>query len=414
MHEGTEIELVAGPPVHGGHCLSRFEGRVVFLRHAVPGERVLAQLTGTRQQRHWRADAIQILQPSPDRVPTPWPEAGPGGVGGGELGHIRLSAQRYWKRTVLDDALQRIGKIPDDHPARASLEVLCAPGDEEQAGLGYRSRVQFIADDAGRAGMFQYRSHQVRALAQMPLASPEIDVPTLLRRRWQPGTRIDAIAPSSGRPLILVDGKPLWGERKNVRERLELPGRGQWHYRVEGAAFWQIHRKAPEVLVEAVLAAAEVQPGDTVLDLYSGSGLFSLPLADAVGSEGAVHAIESDPGSAKQARRNAHDRPQIDLQGTEVLPGLARVGRPDVVILDPPRTGAGPAVMSRLTTSAPRRIVYVACDPAALARDVRSAREAGYELTAATGYDLFCHTHHLETIAVLEPRASVASDVRVR
>src|SRR5690625_851936 len=117
------VELTAGPPVHGGHCLSRLDGRVVFLRHAIPGERVRARLTETRKKGHWRADATQILEPSEHRVPQVWPEAGPGGVGGGELGHIDLPGQLEWKRAVLDDALARIGGLSAEHPVRQTLRV---------------------------------------------------------------------------------------------------------------------------------------------------------------------------------------------------------------------------------------------------------------------------------------------------
>lgn len=408
------VELTAGPAVHGGHCLSRLDGRVVFLRHAIPGERVRAQLTDTRKKGHWRADAIEILTPSEHRVPQIWPEAGPGGVGGAELGHIDLPGQLDWKRAVLDDALARIAGLPAGHPVRTGLRVQQAPGEEEQrGGLGYRTRIDLIADGVGRAGMYRHRSHEVLPLAQMPLAAAGIDLGELLATRWRPGARIEAVAPSAGEPLVLVDGQPRRGQRRVVRERVST-GDGSWSYRVDAAGFWQVHTHAPQVLVSAVLGAAEPVPGETVWDLYSGAGLLTLPLADAVGETGAVHAVEADPRAGRAARRNAHARDQIRLHESPTEAACTTLPRADVVVLDPPRSGAGRAVMAHLTDAGPRRMVYVACDPAALARDLGYAREGGYALTSLTGYDLFCHTHHVECVAVLEPGAPVAPDDQLR
>lgn len=403
------VELTAGPAVHGGHCLARLDGRVVFLRHAIPSERVLARLTETRKRGHWRAEAVQVLEASPDRVPTIWPDAGPGGVGGGELGHVSLPGQLDWKRSVIDDALARIAHLGTEHPARAQLSVQHPPGEVERGGLGYRTRIDLIADGAGRLGMYGYRSHEVLPVAQMPLAAPGIDVPALLARRWRAGQRVEAVAPSLGAPLVLVDGQPPHGDRRVVTERVSLPGVGEWTYRVDAAGFWQVHSHAPSVLVAAVLAAAQVQPGHTVLDLYSGAGLLTLPLADATGPTGAVHAVEADAGAARKARRNARAREQVVLHHSPAEGALDLLPRADVVVLDPPRTGAGREVMTHLTGSAPERIVYVACDPAALARDIGYARAAGYEVTALRGYDLFPHTHHVECVAVLEPVAAAGT-----
>ena len=407
------VELTAGPAVHGGHCLARLDGRVVFLRHAIPGEQVRAQLTDTRRKGHWRADAVEILAPSQHRVPHVWPEAGPGGVGGGELGHIDLAGQREWKRSVVEDALARIAGLPAEHPARSGLRVHPAPGEAERGGLGYRTRIDLIADGAGHAGMYRHRSHEVLRLTQMPLAAAGIDLGELLSTRWRPGARIEAVAPSAGKPLVLVDGEPRRGRRRVVREQVSTP-EGAWSYRVDAAGFWQVHSHAPQVLVTAVLAAAGLATGETVLDLYSGAGLLSLPLADAVGETGSVHAVEADPRAGRNARRNAHARDQLRLHDSPTEAALTALPRADVVVLDPPRSGAGRTVMTELTGRRPRRIVYVACDPAALARDLGDARERGYEVTALTGYDLFPHTHHVECVAVLEPGAPVASRDQVR
>jgi tRNA/tmRNA/rRNA uracil-C5-methylase (TrmA/RlmC/RlmD family) len=419
---GDVLTLDVGAPVHGGHCLARHDGRVVFVRHALPGERVRAVLTEARRKGYWRADAIEVLTASPDRVESLWPAAGPGGVGGGELAHVSLPGQLAWKRDVITDALRRIGRLGDDHPALAGLSVERVPGDVERRGLHTRSRIELVADGEGRAGMHRYRSHEVLALTDMPLAAEPIAAADLFGRTWRPGSTIEAVAPADGELLILVDGEPLRGGRRNVRERVRLSDGREFAYRVAGSGFWQVHLEAPRILVTAVLEAADVDPGAGVWDLYSGAGLFTVPLADEVGPEGRVDAVEDDTRAIADARRNVHGLAQAVLHGGDVAAVLAgRNGasgaapdagtgsahgpapHPDVVVLDPPRAGAGATVMDAVLAAGPDRIVYVACDPAALARDVAHARERGHELVSLRAFDLFPHTHHVECVAVLAP-----------
>jgi tRNA/tmRNA/rRNA uracil-C5-methylase (TrmA/RlmC/RlmD family) len=399
------VELVVGPVAHGGHCVARLDGRVVFVRHALPGERVRARVTETSRS-FWRADAVEVLEASPDRVTSVWPAAGPGGVGGGELAHVALGAQRSWKRAVLEEQLRRLA-----HDERA-VPVLAAPGDDERGGLAWRTRIDLVADAAGRAGMYRHRSHEVLALDSMPLASEAVAALGLFDRRWPAGSRIEAVVPAGAEGgVVLVDGVPFDlargrvdprpNARSTVREQVRTP-QGHWTYRVAAAGFWQVHREAPAVLVDAALRAAGELSGARVLDLYSGAGLFTLPLADAVGADGSVLAVEGDDRAVRDARRAVHDRPQVTLRGGDVARVLASgVGRADVVVLDPPRTGAGWRVVDEVAALAPARVVYVACDPAALARDVAWFAAAGYGLAELTGYDLFPMTHHVEAVALL-------------
>jgi len=382
------VELEVGPVAHGGHCVARLHGRVVFVRHSLPGERVRARLTESGEgRRFWRADAVEVLEASPDRVPSVWPAAGPGGVGGGELAHVAPPAQRAWKAAVLDEQLRRLAHLELDVP------VLAAPGDEERDGLAYRTRIDLVADGSGRAGMRRFRSHDVQALESMPLATET------------------AVAPAGGdEPLVLLDGVPFDlrrgrpdtrpNARSSVHERV-----GDYVYRVSAAGFWQVHREAPAVLVDAVRAGVGDVVGATVADLYSGAGLFTVPLADAVGPTGSVVSVEGDERAVRDARRTLHDRDNVTLHHGDVAQVLSRaddVVHADVVVLDPPRTGAGRAVVGAVAALRPDRVVYVACDPAALARDIGLLGEAGYRLTRLQGFDLFPHTHHLEAVAVLE------------
>lgn len=420
------MELEIGPVAHGGHCVARLAGdgptgagagervggRVVFVRHTLPGERVRARLTDSgADATFWRADAIEILDASPDRVPSAWPAAGPGGVGGGELAHVALPAQRAWKATVIAEQLQRLAKVDRE------VFVEAAPGDEARGGLGWRTRIDLVVDGAGRAGMRGIRSHDVHALTDMPLASEAIAGLGLFARKWRPGSHLEAVAPADGQtPLVLVDGVPFVGgsadkrpnARTSVRETVVVAGR-EYAYRVTADGFWQVHRAAPTVLTGAVLAGLGDVDGATVLDLYAGAGLFTLPLADAVGPTGEVVSVEGDARAVHDARRNAHDRTNIELHHGEVarvltgtLDADSDVIHADVVVLDPPRSGAGRKVIASIAELRPERIVYVACDPAALARDISYLAETGYGLTGLRAFDLFPMTHHVECVAVLE------------
>jgi tRNA/tmRNA/rRNA uracil-C5-methylase (TrmA/RlmC/RlmD family) len=413
---GDEVVLEIGNVAHGGHCVARLRtpgddgpGRVVFVRHTLPGERVRARLTETgAKASFWRADAVEVLEASPDRVESAWPEAGPGGVGGGELAHVRLEAQRAWKAGVLREQLQRLARVERDVRAEA------LPGDDERGGLGWRTRVGFLADREGRAGMRRFRSHDVLPVTRMPLMSEALADLDLLGRRWTPGARVEAVAPAGGdQPLVLVDDQPFDlrrgkadprpNARNAVREQVRVGDR-EWAYRVAGAGFWQVHREAAATLTGAVLGALGDVTGSRVVDLYSGAGLFTLPLADAVGETGTVAAVEGDARAVKDARRNLHDRGQVALHAGDVATVLAAGGagaRADAVVLDPPRVGAGRDVVRAVAGLAPSRVVYVACDPAALARDVAYLAEEGYTLADVTGYDLFPMTHHVEAVALL-------------
>jgi tRNA/tmRNA/rRNA uracil-C5-methylase (TrmA/RlmC/RlmD family) len=296
--------------------------------------------------------------------------------------------------------------------------VQAAPGDDERGGLRWRTRIDLVADADGRAGMRGFRSHDVHALTSMPLACEAIEELDLFARRWAPGALIEAVAPADGdTPIVLVDGAPFDlrrgkadprpNARVAVRERLQL-GERTYDYRVAAAGFWQVHREAPAVLVGAVLGGIGDVEGAAVLDLYAGAGLFTVPLADAVGESGEVISVEGDARAVRDARRNVHDRPHVELHSGDVARVLtgrqdadSDVVHADVVVLDPPRTGAGRKVVEGITALRPERVVYVACDPAALARDIALLGDAGYALADLQAFDLFPMTHHVEAVAVL-------------
>ncbi|MDN4482118.1 class I SAM-dependent RNA methyltransferase [Demequina lignilytica] len=393
------VRLDVGKVAHGGHCVARHEGRVVFVRHALPGEVVMARVTeGGDDARMWRADAVEVLEASPDRVPSVWPEAGPGGIGGGELAHVALPAQRRWKLAVLRESFERFARV--EFPG----EVAPAPGDDARGGLRWRTRATATAGPDGRASMHLHRGDGMRPLGALPIAVEAVER-ALLDGRFPAGSRVAAVAPGGGEARLLVDGRPWRGGRadtrpnapRRVRESVETP-QGRWDYQVDAAGFWQVHVEAPHVLVEQVLS--RVGEADVVLDLYAGAGLFTVPLA----SQGrSVTSVEADAGASRDARRNAHALPSAGIVHEDTRRFL-ETQRPtaDAVVLDPPRSGAGARTLAAVDATAARRLVYVACDPVALARDVALLAGHGFRLVEAQAFDLFPMTHHVETVATFE------------
>ena len=392
----TDIDLTVGAPAHGGHCVARHEGRVVFVRHALPGERVRARLTEAGEDaKLWRADAVEILEASDDRVESPWPEAGPGGVGGSELGHVALPAQREWKLAVLRESFERFAGRAFDGIVRA------VDGDDDDGGLRYRTRVSATANAEGKAAMHAHRSDTLHPIAAMPLAVPQVEE-ALLGSRFPAGARVQVAQGSDGTVRVVVDGAPWRAGKKDsrpnaprtLRENVTVDG-DTWDYKVDADGFWQVHRGAPALLVSEVLS--RVGDAASVADLYAGAGLFSLPLA---ASGRTVTSVEADRGASRAARRNLHAYPQASIVHGDVRRTLDHgIGRPEAVVIDPPRSGAGRRTLDALAATGTPRVVYVACDPVALARDTALLAERGYRLEDAQAFDLFPMTHHVETVA---------------
>lgn len=365
LQVGDERVVEVGPVAHGGHFIAHSDGRTLFVRHALPGEKVRIRITSV-SRKLVRADAVEVLTASSDRVPAPCPWAHPGGCGGCDFQHVALPAQRALKQQVLTEALTRFGRLTADQLAGLDLAVHELPGHPD--GLHWRTRVTWATDARGRVGLRQHHSHDVIAVDRCLIAADGVDTP---------GTHPPA---------------------KVVRE---VRGR-EW--RLAGDDFWQVHAALPEALVDAVLEFGDPRAGETWWDLYSGAGLFAAFLGEAVGAEGEVIAVESAPTGVKAARRALHDLPQVALEQSEVGPWLLTApGRPHGVVLDPPRAGAGREVLEGVTERAPDSIVYVACDPVALGRDTATLAELGYRLTALRAFDAFPMTHHLETVACFQP-----------
>jgi tRNA/tmRNA/rRNA uracil-C5-methylase (TrmA/RlmC/RlmD family) len=371
---GERFTAEVGPVAHGGHCIVRLpepESRVVFTRHCLPGETVVLEITeGTEGDSFWRADAVEVVTASPDRVEAPCRFAGPGLCGGCDFQHVAVAAQRELKAAVVREQLTRLAKL--DGPLLDDLVVEEVPGAAD--GLHWRTRMQYVDLPDGRRGMRAHRSQTVIPIDECLIAAP--------------GAREDG----------------------DVRETI-IESAGGREFQVEADGFWQVHPGAADALVETVLDFLAPVAGEKALDLYAGVGLFAAFLADRVGESGRVVAVEADAQACRNARNNLgpFKRASVSIGPVErVL--VETLDEPfDLVVLDPPREGARRKVVDQVVDRAPRAVAYVACDPAALARDVAIFAEHGYRLTRLRSFDLFPMTHHVECVALL---TRTGSDLR--
>jgi tRNA/tmRNA/rRNA uracil-C5-methylase (TrmA/RlmC/RlmD family) len=418
--EGDELELLVGAVATGGGCVARGpDGRVIFVRHALPGERVVARVTETSRS-YLRADAVAIVEPSPDRVEPPCPHAGPGRCGGCDYQHVALGAQRTLKAARVEEQLARIAGLV------RPVVVEAVPGDT--AGLGWRSRVRLAVDRGGHVGFRRHRSHEIERIDECPVATPAVAATGALAASWPGASELEVVtaaAPAGTESIVVVAphgrASPRLPELPSevglvLRHRVQRTP-GAVHvgvrdrvFRVTAGVFWQVHVGAAEALLAAVLEAATPRRGERVVDLYAGAGLFSVPLAAAVGPDGSVLAIERDQAACADARHNGRDHPGLRVLQAAVTPDLVstQIGTPDVVVLDPARQGAGTDVTMALATghaATLRVLVYVACDPASFARDAGVLASAGWRLDALRAFDIFPMTEHVELVATFSPPA---------
>ncbi|MGC4153935.1 MAG: TRAM domain-containing protein [Propionicimonas sp.] len=361
-----------GPIAHGGHCVVRVEGRVVFVRHAIPGELVTVRVSEVRS-RFARGEVAEVLEPSPQRRIPPCPIAAE--CGGCDFQHLPATASRELKRQVVAELVAH--------------QTGYAFGGEVEGfddGFGWRSRMRYHRTADGRLGLRAARSEQV---VPLPVEGCRIAAPPIARPEAPAGhDAVVAVASASG--VVIAERESL---PATVTEQV-----GESAFEVAADGFWQPHRLAPAILTGAVLEALQPRRGEHAFDLFCGVGLFAAALVAAGcrvwGIEGDRRAVALAGGNVPQARFHAGD----------VARTLRRLPpRADLVVLDPPRSGAGRKVIAEVAGRRPRAIAYVACDPAALARDLATARELGYRIEELRAFDLFGTTHHVECLAVLRP-----------
>ena len=434
---GDELELDVTAVAHGGVFVGRLGadlddsgrgGRVVFVPDAIPGERVRIRLTDVAKKSFWRGEVLEVLDASPHRQQHIWrqadvtvpPHLRPGGA---DFGHIRLSHQRVLKLDVLTDALKRFGGVDLPVEVPAPAQDFHATGGlvdaETPDGTGWRTRVSLHVDADGHVGPFAARSHTVVPVDDLPLATAGVQTAALRLARGRPG-RIDLVQPADGRVRVLPRADAAKAGPREAREAV-VERVGSREFRVDAGGFWQVHRLAAVTLDAALRAAirdvgsgrpgrddAVLDPDAWHLDLYGGVGLFAAALAELGGAR--VTSVESDPRATEHAGQNLAEWVGARAETARVDRFVARLATDasardrdrlarGVIVLDPPRSGAGREVVEAVAALGPSAVVYVACDPVALARDVATFRAEGYDLRRVSAFDLFPNSHHIEAVA---------------
>lgn len=363
--------LEVGPIAHGGHCVCRWNGMVVFVRNAIPGEVVKVRITGV-QSRFARGEVFEVIEASPLRRAAPCPIAAT--CGGCDFQHLLPEDSRELKRQVVAELVAH----------HAGYEVTARVEAPDSDGFGWRTRMRYHRDAEGRLGLRAHRSNDVVAL-------PERGCLIAAASIARPGT-----VPGGGDVLAVAAASATVIGQRGSLPRTVTEQVGSRTFEVAADGFWQSHAEAPRVLTDAVLQALRPAAGETAFDLFCGVGLFAGALVDAGCT---VLGIEGDTVATALARRNV---PEGRFYAGDVAATLRRLPeRCDIVVLDPPRAGAGKAVMAAVAARRPRAVAYVACDPAALARDLATARDLGYRLDDLRIFDLYGTTHHVECVALL-------------
>ena len=401
--QGRQLELEVTNVAHGGISVARHDGRVIFVSDAIPGERVLAEITEDSKKSFWRADTVSVVTPSEHRQAHIWgassvDRAPADRAGGAEFGHIEIGHQRELKRQVLADSLKRMAGIETD----VTVEAL--PGTAD--GTGWRTRLRLHVDETGRPGPFAARSHRVIEVEDLPLATPVVAAAAPLNDRFVGEENIEVLETSGGGARLII------GKQKPIVIRETV---GEREFQLNDGGFWQVHTAAALTLTEAVQSAINDDLFDAKahnLDLYGGVGLLAAAVGDKYGSGVRITSVESDTAATEHAGANLSDwvgasavtarvERWVNTLGASASPSEKERLRRATIVLDPPRAGAGRHVVQALAALEPAQLVYVACDPVAFARDVAFFAEHGYTLTSLRAFDLFPNTHHVEAVGTL-------------
>jgi tRNA/tmRNA/rRNA uracil-C5-methylase (TrmA/RlmC/RlmD family) len=388
-----ELTLTTGAPANGGSCVARHDGRVVFVRYALPGEKVRVRVTADRGS-YWHAEAVEVIEPSDDRRASLCPIAGVDGAGCCDLAFVEPEAARALKAEVVSNQLARLG----DYQWQGTVQPLTPVGP-----TGWRTRVRLDIGADGRAGFHRYRSDELVTdlnCGQLPAGMTD----GLACTEWPAGAHLHVVIDDNGKRHVVRTARQ---GRRTAAEVIEgdfhgVQRAGRHSWQVPVTAFWQAHCDAARTYSELVGDWAQPGPGMTAWDLYGGVGVFAAVLADAVGESGQVISVDSSRAASRAARTTLVKLPQVSVITDSVRRALTAQRRgADVAVLDPPRTGAGREVIDLLAAAEVPRVVHIGCEAASFARDVGLYRQHGYAVDKISVFDSFPLTHHIECVALL-------------
>lgn len=407
LNKGDIITVEVIRPAHGGEGIGHHGGRVIFVHGGIPGDDVDVEITQVKK-RFARGAVVKVNTASPQRVDSRCPAAA-AGAGCCDYAELSPEAELDLKIRVVTDQLERIGGLSNvDAPERVEL----APTQ------GWRTRVRLGVDASGRAGFRKVKSNDLVTEVACSQVAPE-----LLRglvgpdaRKFTPGAEVIAAIDDRGQRTVVESRKASRGRRaETILEVIEGDGNVQqtvgdhtWTFPVTG--FWQAHEAAPRAysdFIAGVLAGTELvdveKRSPVAWDLYGGVGLFVPAMARELGAH--VHSVELSEGSAEAGDRALEGLP-VTFHNGKVESVASQLPNPDVVVLDPPRTGAGSQVLGVIAEAKPQLVIHIGCDPATFARDVADWSTNGYTLDRLAVFNAFPGTHHCETIGVFSRTVS--------
>ena len=377
------ITLSIGPIAHGGHFIARHNGQVIFVRHAITDEIAIVKITSIGSKIAF-GDAIEILKPSKDRVIAPCKYSSPELCGGCDFQHISTAAQLKLKQLVVEEQFERIANI------KISPEILNAG---IVSGLHWRTHLDFAISNNGKVGLYSFKTKEVVEIDECLIAVNAINQLDIFKSKWEGDERLSVFASSLKEVSIHRSDQKISGPSK-INEVVEGNS-----YTISHGSFWQSHKNAPKILIKKIIEFANIELGDRVCDLYGGVGLFTAPILKVIGEIGEIHLIESNSRCIKDAKKIFENKKNVIIHHGKVEQKLGKIKNIDVIIMDPPRTGATKQVINQIIEKKARSIVYISCDPASLARDTKVLLKNYYSLEKIVGIDLFPMTQHIECIA---------------
>ena len=385
----AELVVSTGAAANGGSCVARHDGRVVFVRYALPGELVRVRVTGDRGS-YWHAETIEVLEPSADRVDPLCPIAGVDGAGCCDLSFADPVAARVLKGQVVANQLARLGSYEWDGVAGP------VGGGGPQ---GWRTRVRLAVGADGRPGFHRYHSAELVTdlrCGQLPDGMLDgLDLPS-----WRLGDQLHVVVDDDGHRHVVSTRQRRSRVVEGSHDAVQRGGERVWKLPV--TAFWQSHRDAARVYSALVAEWASGSGATTAWDLYGGAGLFAAVLADEVGEQGRVLTVDTSRAASLTAGQALADLPQVQIVTDSVRRALAaQRGGADIAVLDPPRSGAGREVIDLLAEAGVPRVIHIGCEAAAFSRDIGLYQERGYTAEAIRVFDSFPLTHHVECVALL-------------
>ena len=383
LNIGDVVTLDIDKIAHGGHFIARHNNQVVFVRHAISGEKANVKITSVNSKLAF-GDAIEILKTSKSRVSPPCKYSKPNGCGGCDFQHISIENQQNLKKIVIQDQFKRIAKI-DVNP-----NIIFT---DPSSGLHWRSRLDLSVSKNGKVGLYAHKSNEVVEIDKCLIAVNNINESNVFNKKWDSQDRISMSVSSENELSINRLGKTILGSDE-LKEVV-----GENIFTISPKSFWQSHKNAPHLLLKQVIKYANINLGDIVCDLYGGAGLFTAPIAKLIGDQGKVHLIERDNDCIDDAKKMFQNKKNIIIHHGKVEQKLGKIKDIDIIILDPPRNGVSKQVIHQIIDKNPKSIVYVSCDPTSLARDTKVLLENNYNLNNLVGLDLFPMTHHIECVA---------------